>query len=73
MDNEKLVIEITGKTDDLYVDKGITRQTRLILDFDDDKCNFDVEITSYDENFEHEKFNNLLGRKIKVTIETIDE
>lgn len=73
MDNANILIEFTGNTDDLFVDKGIIRQTRLINDFDDYKQNFDIAITSYDESLEHEQFNKLLGRKIKVTIETADE
>ena len=65
----KIILE--GNADDLYVNEGIIKRTRIMAVSEDNNKNFDVEITSYDEELMHEKFNLLLGRKIRVTIETL--
>lgn len=76
---EILVFQTEGNANDLLVvdDEHSCKQTRLILDTRDsenDEEILDVTITSTDPTRTHPLFNNsILGKRIKITVEEIDD
>lgn len=67
---EKHIIDCYFNSDDIDVeDSGCAKIFTVADDLD---TGMFVRICSWDENKRHEEFNRFVGRKIKITIETID-
>lgn len=84
--NEKIFLRLEGRTDDLLFENGFLKMTRLVQDRGDETLDVTVEsrtfageeqITSVlgssnDITGEHPKFDELLGKKIRITVEVIE-
>lgn len=75
--NSTVAFIFEGKLDDLLTDNGNIKSSRLI-EFGNDiengsEQNWDIQLTSYN-NIEpkHEKFDQLLGKKVRIIVETIE-
>ena len=44
-----------------------------IVEFDDDDSHLSVRLHSWDEECVHGEFNKFYGKKVRITVETIDE
>lgn len=71
MKNNTVAFIFEGKLDDLLTDNGNIKSSRLIK-FGNEQ-NWDIQLTSYN-NIEpkHEKFDSLLGKKVRIIVETIE-
>ena len=71
MKNNTVAFIFEGKLDDLLTDNGNIKSSRLI-EFGNEQ-NWDIQLTSYN-NIEpkHEKFDSLLGKKVRIIVETIE-
>lgn len=73
----RTVFQFEGKLDDLLVDNGKVKSSRLIefgkTDDNGNEQNWDVQLTSFN-SFEakHERFDKMLGKTVRITVETID-
>lgn len=79
MKNNTVAFSFEGKLDDLLTDNGNIKSSRLIKfgNETETECgseqNWDIQLTSYN-NIEpkHEKFDSLLGKKVRIVVETIE-
>jgi len=72
MKEEKHIIVCTLKERDVDTeDGGQAKIFSTSLNEDEDNGMF-VKVCSWDENNNHDEFNKFIGRKIKITIETIE-
>lgn len=77
MENNTVAFIFEGKLDDLLIDIGNIKTSRLIK-FGDEiehggEQNWDVQLTSYNSTEpKHEKFDSLLGKKVRIIVETIE-
>lgn len=82
MDKKKIFLELDGYPDELLYENGFLKMTRLVQDVKNESI--DVTVESRNEQFtcaigssndidgDHPKFDELLGKKIKITVEIID-
>lgn len=76
MKNNTVAFIFEGKLDDLLTDNGNIKSSRLIKFGNETEYgseqNWDIQLTSYN-NIEpkHEKFDQLLGKKVRIIVETI--
>ena len=72
MEEEKHIIVCTLKERDIDTeDGGQAKIFATSLNQEEDNGMF-VKVCSWDENNNHDEFNKFIGRKIKITIETIE-
>lgn len=66
-----IIINTTLRGDEINTEDG--GQAKIFTASPDDNENgLFINICSWDENKEHTDFNKLIGKKIRITIETID-
>lgn len=81
MKNNTVAFIFEGKLDDLLTDNGNIKSSRLVkfgneTEYETEygsEQNWDIQLTSYN-NIEpkHEKFDSLLGKKVRIVVETIE-
>lgn len=66
-------LRLEGKADDLYKDEGDYKSVTLV----DEKCDGDevltITVDSLNPNKEFHKFNKLLGKRIRMTVEIFNQ
>lgn len=77
MKNNTVAFIFEGKLDDLLTDNGNIKSSRLIKFGNEteygNEQNWDIQLTSYNNiEHKHEKFDSLLGKKVRIIVETIE-
>lgn len=78
MQENNVAFQFEGKLDDLLVDYRTVKSSRLV-EFGNKsengrEQNWDIQLTSYNNiDSKHERFDKLLGKKVRITVETIEE
>lgn len=73
----RTIFQFEGKMDDLLVDYGKVKSSRLVefgeTDENGNEQNWDVQLTSYNSfGTKHERFDKMLGKTVRITVETIE-
>ena len=84
--NEKIFLRLEGNVNDLLYENGFLKMTRLVQDIEDESIDVTVESRAFEDEEqlsaaigssnditgEHKAFDELLGKKIRITIEVIE-
>ena len=80
--NEKIFLQLEGNVNDLLYENGFLKMTRLVKEIDNEAIDVTVESrgeqmtcavgSSNDTDGEHPKFDELLGKRIRITVEVIE-
>jgi hypothetical protein len=72
MPKHKHVIKAEFKNEEVDTQDGGQAKIISLCNKPDEENGMFVQLRSWDENLEHKEFKKFIGRKIKITIETID-
>lgn len=72
MDKQTHVIETKIKKNEVDTEDGGQAKIVSLCNKPDEENGMFVQLRSWDEDKKHDEFNKFVGRKVKITIETID-